>query len=286
VSASDLGLLVEAASDLFRRECSPQVVAEAEREGWAPRLWAALEESGLARVGAEASRVEALAVVRVAAGFAAPVPLAETVLAALLERGLPERGPLSVAAGGRAAYGRFAVRIVGGDGFRLTPDVNYAGEPWDRVEPAGLDAMLPEGALVRAVQMAGALDTVLQLTASYAAERRQFDTPLNRFQAVQQQLAELAAEVAEAGAAADAAAAVPDELRVAVAKVRCGEAAGRAAAIAHQVHGAIGVTDEHRLHQLTRRLWAWRDDFGTEAQWAIRLGRLAAAADVWEATTT
>jgi acyl-CoA dehydrogenase len=286
VSASELGLLVEAATDLFRRECSPEVVLAAERDGWAPRLWAALEDSGLARVGVEAGRTEALAVVRVAARFAAPVPLAETVLAGMLEDGLPERGPLSVAAGGRAAYGRFAVRIVGGEGFRLTPDVNHAGEPWDRVEPAGLDAMLPEGALVRAVQMAGALESVLALTVEYAAQRRQFDTPLNRFQAIQQQLAELAAEVAEAGAAADAAVAVPDELRVAAAKVRCGEAAGRAAAIAHQVHGAIGFTDEHRLHQFTRRLWAWRDDFGAEARWAIRLGRLAAAGDLWEATAT
>jgi acyl-CoA dehydrogenase len=286
VSASELGLLVEVATDLFRRECPSEVVLAAEHEGWAPRLWEALEDSGLARVGVEAGRAEALAVVRVAAGFAAPVPLAETVLASLLEDGLPERGPLSVAAGGRAAYGRFAVRIVGGEGFRLRPDVNYAGEPWDRVEPAGLDEMLPEGALVRAVQMAGALESVLALTLEYAADRRQFDTPLNRFQAIQQQLAELAAEVAEAGAAADAAVAVPDALRVAAAKVRCGEAAGRAAAIAHQVHGAIGFTDEHRLHQLTRRLWAWRDDFGGEARWAIRLGRLAASEDLWEATTT
>ncbi len=35
------------------------------------------------------------------------------------------------------------------------------------------------------------------------------------------------------------------------AKVRTGEAAGQAAAIAHQVHGAIGFTAEHRLHHYT-----------------------------------
>lgn len=111
MTSTDLALLVEAAADLFRRECSSEVVARAEREGWAPALWAALEESGLTRVGAEASREEALAVVRVAARFAAPVPLAETVLATMLEGDLPERGPLSVAAGGRAAYGRFEKTI-------------------------------------------------------------------------------------------------------------------------------------------------------------------------------
>ena len=49
------------------------------------------------------------------------------------------------------------------------------------------------------------------------------------------------------------------------------------AEIAHQVHGAIGFTHEHRLHHLTRRLWSWRDEFGVESDWSIELGRLAAA---------
>ena len=44
-----------------------------------------------------------------------------------------------------------------------------------------------------------------------------------------------------------------------------GEAAGIGAAIAHQMHGAIGFTQEHQLHYLTRRLWSWRDEFGNEA---------------------
>ena len=37
------------------------------------------------------------------------------------------------------------------------------------------------------------------------------------------------------------------------------------AAIAHQVHGAIGFTKEHILHRFTLRLLAWRDDFGNES---------------------
>ena len=58
-------------------------------------------------------------------------------------------------------------------------------------------------------------------------------------------------------------------------KVRTGEAATRGTAIAHQVHGAIGFTHEHALHFATRRLWAWREEFGTDAQWAAELGRAA-----------
>ncbi|KMO27369.1 hypothetical protein VQ03_30580 [Methylobacterium tarhaniae] len=75
---------------------------------------------------------------------------------------------------------------------------------------------------------------------------------------------------------------------VAAAKVRAGEAAGQAAAIAHQVHGAIGFTEEHRLHLYTGRLRAWRDAFGREAEWAQVLGRHLIAAGpegLWPAIT-
>ena len=53
-----------------------------------------------------------------------------------------------------------------------------------------------------------------------------------------------------------------------------GAAAG---AIAHAVFGAIGFTHEHSLHFLTRRLWAWRAEYGSDAFWAEQLGRTLAA---------
>ncbi|NJN51833.1 MAG: hypothetical protein HC809_08730 [Gammaproteobacteria bacterium] len=59
---------------------------------------------------------------------------------------------------------------------------------------------------------------------------------------------------------------------VAAAKARVGEAAGIVAEIAHQVHGAMGYTHEHRLHHFTRRLLAWRDEYGRETYWQARLG--------------
>jgi alkylation response protein AidB-like acyl-CoA dehydrogenase len=67
-------------------------------------------------------------------------------------------------------------------------------------------------------------------------------------------------------------------LALAAAKIRAGEAAGAVAEIAHQVHGAIGFTEEHSLHYLTRRLWSWRDEFGHEGFWAAELGRRVAEA--------
>ncbi|HEY7084928.1 MAG TPA: acyl-CoA dehydrogenase family protein [Hyphomicrobiaceae bacterium] len=154
--------------------------------------------------------------------------------------------------------------------------------------PAGIDgqALQLMGAAARAMQMAGALEAILELAVRYANERIAFERPIAKFQAVQHNLARLAGEtaaaVAAAGSAADtiAHAARFDEtvlLEVAAAKIRVGEAAGEGAAIAHQVFGAIGFTQEHTLHRFTRRLWAWRDDFGNESAWAVKLGNLVAA---------
>jgi acyl-CoA dehydrogenase len=32
------------------------------------------------------------------------------------------------------------------------------------------------------------------------------------------------------------------------------------------------VTDEHALHHSTLRLWAWREEYGNEAEWEAMLG--------------
>ncbi|MBD3107201.1 acyl-CoA dehydrogenase [Bacillus sp. AGMB 02131] len=129
------------------------------------------------------------------------------------------------------------------------------------------------GALTRTVMMAGALERILELAVNYAKGREQFARPLHRFQVVQQQLALLAGEVAAAGIAAEYAATSyggnPFSKEIALAKVRVNEAAGKASAIAHQVLAAIGFTHEHTLHHSTRRLRAWRDEYGTETDWGL-----------------
>ncbi len=52
---------------------------------------------------------------------------------------------------------------------------------------------------------------------------------------------------------------------------------------AHQLHGAIGVTIEHRLWLATMRARSWVDEFGDTAHYARRLGRLALAVpDTWD----
>ncbi len=78
---------------------------------------------------------------------------------------------------------------------------------------AGRAAFTLMGATVRAMQMAGALEAILDLAVAYANERVAFGRPIAKFQAVQHNLARLAGEVAAAiaaaGSAADAIASTP-----------------------------------------------------------------------------
>ena len=170
----------------------------------------------------------------------------------------------------------------------ISHDTNLALEPRDTVRldgipveasPLGLpaDALTLYGAIVRAGQMAGALDYLLTQSVTYANERIQFGRPIGKFQAIQQELAVLATHTAAAGTAATYAAACADKgdarFEIAVAKIRADEAANAATGIAHQVHGALGFTYEHSLQFATRRLWSWRAEFGSGAYWATRIGR-------------
>jgi acyl-CoA dehydrogenase len=179
----------------------------------------------------------------------------------------------------------------------ITHGHNMAGEPRDTLEwnnvvvPAShvvaitataAEALFAQGALAKAEQLVGAMNKSLRLAIDYAGERRQFGQAIGRFQAIQHLLAESAGELAAATAAVDNATASwrfdENILPLAVAKARAGAAAGKVAAAAHQVLGAIGFTHEHELHYSTRRLWSWRDECGADAYWEAKIGKTVCAA--------
>jgi acyl-CoA dehydrogenase len=162
--------------------------------------------------------------------------------------------------------------------FERVKPLRYAQAPF------GLDHrnLMLMGSVSRSVQTAGALESILSLSVSYANERVAFERPIGKFQAVQHNLARLAGETAAALAVSGSAANTMTQnnsfdeamfLEGASAKIRCAEAAAEGVGIAHQVFGAIGFTKEHVLHRFTLRMLAWRDDFGSESYWAAELGR-------------
>jgi len=157
--------------------------------------------------------------------------------------------------------------------------------PGDAVCPAPpgcTEGFLVFGALLRAQQMVGAMERCLDYALAYAMERQQFGRPIGKFQAVQHMLADAAGQYAAAAAAAEVAGEAYGNAEfgftAAIAKARAGEAAGKVAEVCHQVHGAMGFTQEHPLHFATRRLWSWRDEFGHETFWQERIGRMACSA--------
>lgn len=149
-----------------------------------------------------------------------------------------------------------------------------------------LAALRLRGALLRSVQVVGALERCVDVAVEHAALRHQFGRPLLGFQAVQAMLADAAAETALARAAVGAAVKAADaagdlavaRTAVAVAKSCSSHAAGPVTRAAHQVLGALGTTREHDLHRFSMPALAWRNEFGTGADWDAELGR---AVDTW-----
>jgi alkylation response protein AidB-like acyl-CoA dehydrogenase len=69
-----------------------------------------------------------------------------------------------------------------------------------------------------------------------------------------------------------------DDIVWRAAKAQAGRGCTLVATNAHQIFGAIGFTQEHELHTLTRRLWSWRDLWTTQSEAEAALGAQACAA--------
>jgi acyl-CoA dehydrogenase len=203
--------------------------------------------------------------------------------------------------------GGLSIALVDAAACRIESGLNLASDASDTVTlnkvqplvikpaPKAFDqtALMLMGGVARSLQIAGALESMLDISVRYSNERVAFEKKISKFQAVQHNLARLAGESAAALAAATSAAdtiatatSFDDAvfLEAASAKIRCSEAAEKGGAIAHQVHGAIGFTIEHILHRYSLRALAWRDDFGSESYWAVELGKMVAergADELW-----
>lgn len=182
----------------------------------------------------------------------------------------------------------------------LQPGEDLAGQPRDTLTAMSLPVVnggtsmfdrsdvFWRGALLRAAQMAGAMAAIDRMTRRYVSQRVQFGKPIGAFQAVQQHTVNIAqaVEISTMGVwgAGRAASRWPATFEICAAKLAANEAARVSARAAHQAHGAIGMTREYPLHIFTRRLNAWRQEFGTERQLALAMGAGVSAAGSFAST--
>ncbi|MFW0790137.1 acyl-CoA dehydrogenase family protein [Gordonia sp. CPCC 205333] len=262
----------------------------------AAQRWRQLDDIGLARLlaptssgGSGAGWIEVAFVLETAARQSVTTGIVGSdVLAGWLlrEAGLVDdavlRGAGLIGADGREV----AVERV--DGAESVVALYETAGQWEVSAPQVGDAIVTattvelfmlRGALCRSIQVVGALAEINDLTTEHVTTRTQFGRPLSKFQALQQILADSAAQTALTKAAVDAAVGTADAYQsggmplerlrfdIAVARSCAGHAASTVVRNAHQTLGAIGTTVEHRLHRYTMPALRWCSEFGSTQHW-------------------
>ena len=145
-----------------------------------------------------------------------------------------------------------------------------------------LERTLERAAIGLAAEMLGAASRAFEITLEYLKNRRQFGVPIGSFQALQHRAARLFIELELARSALLAAAravdSAPDEVPLlsALAKACCSDVFVHAANEGVQMHGGIGMTDEHDIGLYLKRARAADATFGDaawhRARWAALKG--------------
>lgn len=303
----------DALEAVLRDYCNAPVVRDVEAGGNALSLWQALQDGGFADcmlpdVGL--TLTDAMPMIAVMGQYALPVPLGQTMFArAVLQTAgmaIPEElialavfdGPSRLRAhvpdgatatwyliqeGGRAALVHRDAADIAPTGVHGDLTVTIGRAPAETFAlPAG--TLRTFGAALHTALMAGAMTRVFELTLQYANDRSQFGRNIGKFQAIQHQIAVLAEHVAATRMAAQLACLSdtwqPHAMRAAIGKCQASESVTMATAIAHAVHGAIGITEEYDLQLYSRRLHAWRTAHGSERYWGRVIGTAACEADM------
>jgi alkylation response protein AidB-like acyl-CoA dehydrogenase len=145
------------------------------------------------------------------------------------------------------------------DGARRVFEVRGTPAP---VDDGMLEAAFVRGVVGTAAQQCGLAQRMLDLTAAYAKERRQFGVPIGSFQAVKHHLANARIALEFARPLVYRAAVTIDPVHAAMAKCKADDAALVTARAALQCHGAIGYTTEYDLHLYMKRAWALARSMG------------------------
>lgn len=281
--------LRDATRDLLGNECTPAHVRAAwtNETGRVPGLWRRLDEMGIvgllapeAAGGLGLTFVDLVLVLEETGRFAVPEPIVETaawgvpllgrtdLTVAASEYWVPWADSADVIFTAAGRFERAGAELVprpSVDGARRLFEVNGDAAP---VDAAAVIAAYDRGVCGIAAQQCGLADRMLEMTADYVKERRQFGVPVGSFQAVKHHLANarIALEFARPlvyRAAASIAGGDPDtSVHVSMAKAQADAAAQQTAKAALQCHGAIGYTTEYDLHLYLKRSWALARSWG------------------------
>jgi alkylation response protein AidB-like acyl-CoA dehydrogenase len=150
------------------------------------------------------------------------------------------------------------------DNVRVSSDnvLGEVGKGWPCVEK-----VMARAAVARCAEMVGIAQKALDLTLEYAKERIAFGHPIGAFQSIQHRCADMLIDIEGSRAVAYQAAwrlneGLDSAREVAIAKAWVNQACRRVVTSAHQVHGAIGFTEDHVLHLYTKRAGASEFSFG------------------------
>jgi alkylation response protein AidB-like acyl-CoA dehydrogenase len=130
-----------------------------------------------------------------------------------------------------------------------------------------LDKVLEKAVVARCAEMVGGARQVLEMTVKYAKQRMAFGHPIGSFQAIQHYCTDMLVDVDGCSllmyhAAWRLSEGLPAAQEVAMAKSLINEGFKRIAALAMQIHGAIGFTEEHDLPLYFKRAKAWESNLG------------------------
>jgi alkylation response protein AidB-like acyl-CoA dehydrogenase len=145
---------------------------------------------------------------------------------------------------------------------------------------ATLEKAIGAGIVALCAEALGAMDEAKNATLEYLRTRKQFGVPIGSFQALQHRMANLLLEIEQARSAViNAAAALPAERIVreralSAAKYSIGRIGTLVAEESIQMHGGIGMTDEHDIGFFLKRARVSEMTFGDAAYHRDRFAAL------------
>jgi len=164
------------------------------------------------------------------------------------------------------------VSLAGGEAKKVVSKLENPGPGWG---PPGISWGRNE-------KMLGSMQAAFEMTNEYLKTRTQFGVPIGSFQALKHRAAKMYVELELARSAVMHAQRVIDEQRddaaiaraVSIAKARCSDTFVLIGNEAVQMHGGIGMTDEHDIGFYLKRARATQLTFGDAAWHRDRLASL------------